>query len=232
MLKGLIFPNSTSFLTRLRIFMSKVPDHEEIKSYALPKPTYSDSLNMTKKQDLPALEWRQDLNGQIPSRYDYGIKHGINLSTKLFLPNLVRKLTPMLPTLDYTNKYVPTFEPSGSTNLEETKEGESNKMKVASELELLSNEADGCKPIIILSEYKDTAPKKHRKFKKWKSMANLSVDQENSRVCTNWDPRIMFDQRKISFDNGLLNPYPKSPDVRRWRWAETETRPRKYSTSF
>jgi len=231
MLKGLIFPNSTSFHTRLRIFMSKVPDHEEIKSYALPKHTHSDSLNKTKKQGLPALEWRQDLKGQNTKRNDYDIKHGINLTTKLFLPNQVRELTPMLPTLDYSNTYVPIFEPSESTNLEETREGESNKMKVASELELLSNKADPCKPIITLSEYKDTTPKRHWKFRKWKSIATLSVDQENSRVCTNRSPRIMINHRKNSVDNSLLNPYPRSPDNRRWRWAETETIPRKYSTS-
>ena len=234
MLKGLIFPNSTSFHTRLRIFMSKFPDHEEIKSYALPKQTHSDSQNLTKEQSLPPLEWRQDLDGQIPSPCNYDIKHGINLMTKAYLPNLVRN---MLTTSDYANRYNPIVETSEPTNLEETEEGESNKMEVASELELLSNEANSFKPIITVSKYKDKkdrkekTPKWHRNFKKWKSMTNFSVDQESLRVCTNRTPRIMNDDRKFSFDNGLLNLNPKSADVRRWRRAETETIPRKYSFS-
>ena len=77
LLKELIFPNSTSFHARLLIFMSKVPDHVEIKSHDLTKHLHSDSVNLTNGQCLPAIEWRQDLNGQTPSRCGYDMKHGI-----------------------------------------------------------------------------------------------------------------------------------------------------------
>ena len=116
-LKGLISPNSKSFLNRLRIFISKVPDHEQLKQYISPKDVSIQHENSVSIQPMIDLESTKDTESKMPksSKYDESQPKKI----EKLASNPVRQVTQTIPGLKYTKGYVPVLERSDSATIDE-----------------------------------------------------------------------------------------------------------------
>ena len=179
-LRGLISPNSTSFIQRLRIFVSKIPDNDELEKYVSPKDTWFDVDNLLSEIDLPAIEMINGSQCQSQKTSDSNKSQPTGIEQGLAQP--AQKRTRKLLALDYTKGYVPIFKHSMSLSEETSK---SKMIEEALKTESLCDSINYEPPKIVISSYEDTEPSdtcdrkylSHDKIRKSisKSLTNLSV---------------------------------------------------------